>query len=153
MASTSGQVWGHTPEQRVATSTLRRYFIGLRLTIAQADTRPPCPYPSDRPPSDATMKRVVCMIELWFSHNYGPTFCHVATLIYYAEQCRIQGITISLLKLPNLPNDTVVTCTEWLTMHALTMSMSQTINYSKVESTAVYEPLASKFSQLSRGSV
>ena len=27
-----GQVWGHTPEQRVAASTLRRYSFG-RLTI------------------------------------------------------------------------------------------------------------------------
>ena len=36
----SGQVWGHTPEQRVAASTLRRYFSGLRLAIAQADARP-----------------------------------------------------------------------------------------------------------------
>ena len=34
------QVWGHTPEQRVAASTLRRYSFGLRLAIAQADARP-----------------------------------------------------------------------------------------------------------------
>ena len=32
----------HTPEQRVAASTLRRYSFGLRLAIAQADARPPC---------------------------------------------------------------------------------------------------------------
>ena len=35
----SGQVWGHTPEQRVAASTLRRYSFGL----AQADARPAMP--------------------------------------------------------------------------------------------------------------
>ena len=39
----SGQVWGHTPEQRVAASTLRRYSFGLRLAIAQADARPVIP--------------------------------------------------------------------------------------------------------------
>ena len=39
----SGQVWGHTPEQRVAASTLRRYYFGLRLAIAQADARPAMP--------------------------------------------------------------------------------------------------------------
>ena len=36
----SGQVWGHTPEQRVATSTLRRYSFVLRLAITQVDARP-----------------------------------------------------------------------------------------------------------------
>ena len=30
----------HTPERRVAASTLRRYSFGLRLTISQADARP-----------------------------------------------------------------------------------------------------------------
>ena len=30
----SGQAWRHTPEQRVAASTLRRYSFGLRLAIA-----------------------------------------------------------------------------------------------------------------------
>ena len=39
----SGQVWGHTPEQRVAASTLRRYSFGLPLAIAQADARPAMP--------------------------------------------------------------------------------------------------------------
>ena len=39
----SGQVWGHTPEQRVAASTVRRYSFGLRLAIAQADARPTMP--------------------------------------------------------------------------------------------------------------
>ena len=39
----SGQVWWHTPEQRVAASTLRRYSLGLRLAIAQADARPAMP--------------------------------------------------------------------------------------------------------------
>ena len=39
----SGQVWGHTPEQRVAASTLRRYSFFLRLAIAQADARPVMP--------------------------------------------------------------------------------------------------------------
>ena len=34
------QVWEHTPEQRVAASTLRRYSFVLRLAIAQADARP-----------------------------------------------------------------------------------------------------------------
>ena len=53
-----GQVWGHTPEQRVAASTLRRYSLVLRLAIAHADADPPCPYHSDRIPPDATMKRV-----------------------------------------------------------------------------------------------
>ena len=38
-----GQVWGHTPEQRVAASPLRRYSLGLRLAIAQADARPAMP--------------------------------------------------------------------------------------------------------------
>ena len=33
---TSGEVWEHTPERRIAASTLRRYF-GLRVAIAQAD--------------------------------------------------------------------------------------------------------------------
>ena len=37
------QVWGHTPEQRIAASTLRRYSFGLRLAIAQADARPVMP--------------------------------------------------------------------------------------------------------------
>ena len=36
----SGQVWGHTPKQSVAASTLRRYSFGLRPAIAQADARP-----------------------------------------------------------------------------------------------------------------
>ena len=36
----TGQVWRHTPDQRVAASTLRRYSFVLRLTIAQADARP-----------------------------------------------------------------------------------------------------------------
>ena len=31
---------GHTPEQRVAASALRRYSFGLRLAIAQADSGP-----------------------------------------------------------------------------------------------------------------
>ena len=35
----SGRVWGHTPEQRDAASTLRRYSFCLRLTIAQAHAR------------------------------------------------------------------------------------------------------------------
>ena len=35
-----GQVWGHTPEQRVAASTPRQYSLGFRLAIAQADARP-----------------------------------------------------------------------------------------------------------------
>ena len=39
----SGQVWGHTPKQRVAASTLWRYSFGLRLAIAQADARPVMP--------------------------------------------------------------------------------------------------------------
>ena len=39
----SGQVWGHTPEQRVATSILRRYSLGFRLAIAHADDRPAMP--------------------------------------------------------------------------------------------------------------
>ena len=38
-----GQGMGHTPEQRVAASTLRRYSFGLRLAIAQADARPALP--------------------------------------------------------------------------------------------------------------
>ena len=35
----SGQVWGHTPEQRVASSTSPRYSLGLLLAIAQANAR------------------------------------------------------------------------------------------------------------------
>ena len=35
----SGQIWGHTPEQSVVASTLRRYSLGLRLAIDQADAR------------------------------------------------------------------------------------------------------------------
>ena len=31
-----GQMWGHTPEQRVAASTLRRYYFVLGPVIAQA---------------------------------------------------------------------------------------------------------------------
>ena len=54
----SGQVWGHTPEQRVATSTLRRYSLSLRLAIAQADARPIMPVSSNRTPPEAIMKRV-----------------------------------------------------------------------------------------------
>ena len=46
----------HTPEKRVAASTLRRYSLGLRLAIAQPG--PPCPYSPDRTLPDATMKRV-----------------------------------------------------------------------------------------------
>ena len=43
----SCQIW-HTPEQRVAASSLRRYSFSLRLTIAQTDAiGPPCPYPSN----------------------------------------------------------------------------------------------------------
>ena len=37
------QVWGHTPEQRVAASTSRRYSFVLYLAIAQADARPVMP--------------------------------------------------------------------------------------------------------------
>ena len=39
-ANKSSQAWGHTPELRVAASTLRRYSFGLRLAIAQAVARP-----------------------------------------------------------------------------------------------------------------
>ena len=39
----SGQVRGHTPQQCVAASTLRRYYFGLRLAIAQAKARPAMP--------------------------------------------------------------------------------------------------------------
>ena len=39
----SGQIWGNTPEQRIAASTLRRYSFGLRPAIAQADARPVMP--------------------------------------------------------------------------------------------------------------
>ena len=38
-----GQISGHTPVQRVAASTLRRYSFSLRLAIAQADARPAMP--------------------------------------------------------------------------------------------------------------
>ena len=58
-AGMSDQVWEHTLEQRVAASTYRRYYFGLRLAIAQANARSPCPYPSDRTPPDANMKLVV----------------------------------------------------------------------------------------------
>ena len=39
----SGQLLGHTPEQRVAVSTIRQYSFGLRLAIAQADAKPVVP--------------------------------------------------------------------------------------------------------------
>ena len=48
---------GHTPEQRVAASTLQLYTFVFRLAIAQAEAKS-CPYPSDRTPPDATMKHV-----------------------------------------------------------------------------------------------
>ena len=71
----SGQVWEQTPEQRVAASTFRRYALGLRLAIAQADARfsSPCPYPSDRTPPHATMKRVGSL-SAWFSPTYIYSF-------------------------------------------------------------------------------
>ena len=34
-----GQVWGHTPEQRVAAFTSRPYTFGLRQVIIQADAK------------------------------------------------------------------------------------------------------------------
>ena len=40
MCGDSGQVWGHTPKQRVAASILWRYSFGLRLAITQADAMP-----------------------------------------------------------------------------------------------------------------
>ena len=52
--SGSGQVWEYTLEQRVAASTWRRYSLGLRLAIAQADARPAAPKSSDKTPPDAT---------------------------------------------------------------------------------------------------
>ena len=39
----SGRLWGHTTEQPVAASILRRYSFSLRLAIAQADSRPAMP--------------------------------------------------------------------------------------------------------------
>ena len=36
----TSHIWGHTPEQRVAASTMRRYFFGFRLTIAQTVAYP-----------------------------------------------------------------------------------------------------------------
>ena len=39
----SGQLWGHTPEQRVAASTLPWYSFGFRLATTQADARPAMP--------------------------------------------------------------------------------------------------------------
>ena len=56
--SRSGQVWGHIPEQRVAASTLRRYFSASVWPLPRQTPGPPCPYPSDRTPPYATMKRV-----------------------------------------------------------------------------------------------
>ena len=44
-----GHVWGHTPEQRVAASNLRRYFFGFRLVIARADARPVMPVSLEHP--------------------------------------------------------------------------------------------------------
>ena len=44
LCQTPGQVrLVHTPEQRVAASTSRRYSFGVRLTIALADARPGTP--------------------------------------------------------------------------------------------------------------
>ena len=42
----SGQVCGHTPEQRVAESTLLRYLASVWPSLRQTPG-PPCPYPSD----------------------------------------------------------------------------------------------------------
>ena len=39
----SGRLWGHTTEQPVAASILRRYSFSLRLVIAKTDARPAMP--------------------------------------------------------------------------------------------------------------
>ena len=68
-----GQVWGHTPEQRVAASTLGRYSFGLRLTIAQVDARPAMPVSFPAMPHcirrrksnfDASVHSTVCVSHL-----------------------------------------------------------------------------------------
>ena len=54
--STADQVWGHTPEQRVAASTLRRYYFALRLAIAQAEVGPFISVSLKKPPLTHTAK-------------------------------------------------------------------------------------------------
>ena len=51
----SGQVWGHTPEQRVAPPPLLWYSFSLRVAIAQTPDRSH-PYPSNKPPPAVTTK-------------------------------------------------------------------------------------------------
>ena len=54
----SGQVWGHTAEQRVAASTLSGTPSASVWPSPRQTPGPPCPYTSDRTPPDATMKPV-----------------------------------------------------------------------------------------------
>ena len=51
--SRSGQVWWHTPEQRVTASTLRRYPSSSVWSSSKQTPGPPCWYPSDRTPPDS----------------------------------------------------------------------------------------------------
>ena len=57
---------GAYAELGVAASTLRRYTLGLGLTIAQANGGLQCPYISDRKPPEATMKHMV-VLAAWSS--------------------------------------------------------------------------------------
>ena len=57
----TGQVWGRTPEQCVAASTFRRYFISPSPTQTPSLS---CPYPSDRTTTQPW--------SLWMPLRHGP---------------------------------------------------------------------------------
>ena len=57
----SGQVWGHTSEQvweHTPRSPCNCIHSASVCTLPRQTPGPPCPYPSDRTPPDATMKLV-----------------------------------------------------------------------------------------------
>ena len=82
----SGQVWGHTPEQRDAASNLRQYSFGLRLGISRQTPGPSRPYPTDklhkrdiwviRQPFLATFLRLVTP-RLYLFHINKKVYTHL----------------------------------------------------------------------------